>query len=65
MLGEEAANAYFIVLTRSGLELTIYSTIGEHASKYYTTDAAFILVCYITHDISNTMCTGTLLQYTR
>ena len=41
MFSGDATNTYFIfyVLTRSGLEPTIYPTRGEHANQY-ATDAA-------------------------
>jgi hypothetical protein len=44
--GGEATNTNFIVfgLTRSGLELTIYRTRGEHANHYATDAADMILV---------------------
>ena len=42
VLSEEATNTNFIVfgLTRSGIDPTVYHTLGEHAN-YYTTDAVF------------------------
>ena len=44
MLSGEAMNTNFIVfeLTRSGLELMIYQTLGEHAN-HYTTDVVHFL----------------------
>jgi hypothetical protein len=45
LLNGDATNTNFIVfgLTRTGLELTIYRTQGEHAN-YYATDAVLSLL---------------------
>ena len=62
MLSGEATNTNFIIfgLTRSGLELTIYRTQGEHAN-HYTTDAVTMNRHYI--QMNNTLCACTIQRH--